>query len=196
LQNSFAAPASRHGCLCLHHGGACAAWQTALWCLGVFRAVMLQVGGIAACRWTMAMQVWELPWRPTVLISGRSYYTVDLVSGLITQHKDVWDALDNNQFPSPEAIILLAQQVRQRGQQLMFGSVGLHASDCQHEQHWLGAKGSPLAESTSTYPKCAACAGCSPLLDWMWPILRAALLTVSNRRGLCRCTGAGLVPDA
>lgn len=34
------------------------------------------------------------------------------MSGLITQHKDVWDALDNNQFPSPEAIILLVQKVR------------------------------------------------------------------------------------
>lgn len=33
------------------------------------------------------------------------------MSGLITQHKDVWDALDNNQFPSPEAIILLVQKV-------------------------------------------------------------------------------------
>jgi hypothetical protein len=36
---------------------------------------------------------------------------VDPLSGLITQHKDVWDALDNNQFPSPEAIILLVQKV-------------------------------------------------------------------------------------
>jgi hypothetical protein len=27
-------------------------------------------------RWTMGLKVWELPWQPTVLISGRSYYTV------------------------------------------------------------------------------------------------------------------------
>jgi hypothetical protein len=59
----------------------------------------------------MVLQVWELPWRPTVLISGRSYYTVDPASGLITQHKDVWDAVDNNTYPSPEAVILLVQQV-------------------------------------------------------------------------------------
>lgn len=36
---------------------------------------------------------------------------IDAVSGLITQHKDVWDALDNNQYPSPEALVLLVQQV-------------------------------------------------------------------------------------
>jgi hypothetical protein len=24
----------------------------------------------------MGLKVWELPWQPTVLISGRSYYTV------------------------------------------------------------------------------------------------------------------------
>jgi hypothetical protein len=59
----------------------------------------------------MALKVWELPWQPTVLISGRSLYTVDPVSGLITAHKDVWDSLDNNQPPSPEAVVLLAQKV-------------------------------------------------------------------------------------
>jgi hypothetical protein len=36
----------------------------------------------------------------------------DTISGLITQHKDVWDALDNNQYPSPEAVMLLVRQVR------------------------------------------------------------------------------------
>lgn len=36
---------------------------------------------------------------------------VDPVSGLITQHKDVWDSLQNNQYPSPEAVMLLVRQV-------------------------------------------------------------------------------------
>lgn len=78
----------------------------------------------------MALKVWELPWRPTVLISGRSYYTVDPVSGLITQHKDVWDALDNNQFPSPEALALLVQKVGNgRGVAGGWDTCGL-GSDC------------------------------------------------------------------
>jgi len=38
-------------------------------------------------------------------------FQVDPVSGLITKHQDVWDSLDNNQFPSPEAVALLVQQV-------------------------------------------------------------------------------------
>lgn len=94
-------------------------------------------GHIDARRWTMAMQVWELPWRPTVLVSGRSYYTVDPVSGLITRHKDVWDALDNNQFPSPEAIILLAQQVRRRGQQFMLAHIALVAGRYCDNNSWV-----------------------------------------------------------
>jgi hypothetical protein len=107
--------------------------QFSLWCPGLSNELATVLGHIASCRWTMAMQVWELPWRPTVLISGRSYYTVDPASGLITQHKDVWDALDNNQFPSPEAIMLLAQQVRRGVQQLVVGSVRLHARECQRK---------------------------------------------------------------
>jgi hypothetical protein len=31
---------------------------------------------VLVCRWTMSLKAWELPWQPTLLFSGRSFYKV------------------------------------------------------------------------------------------------------------------------
>eukprot|EP00878_Enallax_costatus_P001910 GHUV01002072.1.p1 GENE.GHUV01002072.1~~GHUV01002072.1.p1 ORF type:complete len:392 (+),score=97.89 GHUV01002072.1:162-1337(+) len=64
-------------------------------------------------RWSMTMKVWELPWQPTLLFSGRSFYQVDPATGLILSHRDVWDSLDNNNYLSPEAVALVIRQLLQ-----------------------------------------------------------------------------------
>ncbi|KAF8071038.1 heme-binding-like protein [Scenedesmus sp. PABB004] len=54
--------------------------------------------------WTMALTPRLLPWRPTLLFSGRSFYKVEPGSGLITYHRDVWDSVPDSAFPSAEAV--------------------------------------------------------------------------------------------
>ncbi|GBF95132.1 hypothetical protein Rsub_07716 [Raphidocelis subcapitata] len=61
-------------------------------------------------RWTMTVEVWPLPWRPTAVFTGRSKYVVDASSGLITSHRDTWDAVADNSFPSLEALAVLMRQ--------------------------------------------------------------------------------------
>ena len=55
-----------------------------------------------ARRWAMAMRSRFLPWRPTLNITGVAHYSVDCsgVTGQIMSHRDEWDALVNNSFPS------------------------------------------------------------------------------------------------
>lgn len=61
-------------------------------------------------RWTMSCLVWPLPWQPTAIFTGRSKYKVDVTSGLITSHRDYWDAVQNNSFLSVEAVALVVRQ--------------------------------------------------------------------------------------
>lgn len=62
--------------------------------------------------WTMSLKAWELPWQPTLLFSGRSFYKVDS-GGTIISHRDVWDSVDNNAFLSPEAVAEVLRQLLQ-----------------------------------------------------------------------------------
>lgn len=55
-------------------------------------------------RWTMSMEFWLLPWKPTLLFTGRTFYTVNPDNGLVLSHTDVWDAVSNNRFLSLEAL--------------------------------------------------------------------------------------------
>eukprot|EP00879_Flechtneria_rotunda_P020106 GHRR01021146.1.p1 GENE.GHRR01021146.1~~GHRR01021146.1.p1 ORF type:complete len:321 (+),score=86.12 GHRR01021146.1:576-1538(+) len=64
-------------------------------------------------RWTMSLKVWELPWQPNLLFSGRSFYKVDPVTGIILQHKDVWDAINDNSYLSLEGMTHVLQQLMQ-----------------------------------------------------------------------------------
>ncbi|KAG1660083.1 hypothetical protein FOA52_011149 [Chlamydomonas sp. UWO 241] len=71
-----------------------------------FKLHSMEVTGDDAvtARWTMNMEMWLLPWKPNLLFTGRTFYKVDLPSGLITSHIDVWDALRHNRFLSVEAV--------------------------------------------------------------------------------------------
>ena len=44
-----------------------------------------------------------LPWRPALVFTGQSFYSVDAVSGRLASQTDVWDAIKNNSYPSVRA---------------------------------------------------------------------------------------------
>ncbi len=39
-----------------------------------------------------------LPWRPLLVLTGSSEYTVNTATGQITDHRDTWDALADNSY--------------------------------------------------------------------------------------------------
>lgn len=54
-----------------------------------------------------------LPWKPKAVFTGISEYTVDTVSGLITEHIDKWDSVEDNDFLSVEAVRYIATSLTQ-----------------------------------------------------------------------------------
>lgn len=59
----------------------------------------------------MSMQLWTLPWRPDLVFTGRSIYTINPETGIIVSHRDVWDALSNNKYLSLEGVMHVLRQV-------------------------------------------------------------------------------------
>ncbi len=55
-------------------------------------------------RWTMTLEMWLLPWRPRLTITGRTFFGADPDSGLILSHLDIWDGIQNNRAFSVEAV--------------------------------------------------------------------------------------------
>lgn len=51
------------------------------------------------------MKVKVLPWRPEILVSGQSFYTVDPTSGRLTSQRDVWDSLHDNKYLSVRSFV-------------------------------------------------------------------------------------------
>ena len=41
-----------------------------------------------------------LPWRPALVFTGRSYYTVETATGRLAAQTDVWDAIKDNSYLS------------------------------------------------------------------------------------------------
>ena len=41
-----------------------------------------------------------LPWRPALVFTGRSYYTVESATGRLATQTDVWDAIKDNSYLS------------------------------------------------------------------------------------------------
>eukprot|EP00873_Tetraselmis_striata_P018133 jgi/Tetstr1/438397/TSEL_026963.t1 len=69
-------------------------------------------------RWTMNMEIgvnkyspFRNIWDPKLTFTGLSIYTMDDISGKIVKHIDYWDAINNQQFLSLEAVMHLASQV-------------------------------------------------------------------------------------
>jgi hypothetical protein len=58
-------------------------------------------------RWTMRLQQKLLPWRPPLVFTGRSFYTVDALTGRLATQSDVWDAVEDNKFLSVRAQLLI-----------------------------------------------------------------------------------------
>lgn len=54
-----------------------------------------------------------LPWKPKAVFTGISEYKVDTVSGLITEHIDKWDSIEDNDFLSVEAVRYIATSLTQ-----------------------------------------------------------------------------------
>lgn len=69
-------------------------------------------------RWTMNMELgfnkaspFRNIWDPKLTFTGLSIYTMDDVTGKIVKHIDYWDAINDQQFLSLEAVMHLASQI-------------------------------------------------------------------------------------
>ncbi len=45
-----------------------------------------------------------LPWRPALVFTGRSYYTVESATGRLATQTDVWDAIKDNSYLSARPV--------------------------------------------------------------------------------------------
>ena len=55
----------------------------------------------------MGTKINLLPWQPALMFTGISIFKVDLNTGIIQSQVDEWDELEQQRFPSIEAIILM-----------------------------------------------------------------------------------------
>lgn len=62
-------------------------------------------------RWTMEMVPKLAPWRPSIVITGQSFYQIDLDTGKIFSHVDTWDCLENNSPPNLQAALEITRQL-------------------------------------------------------------------------------------
>ena len=40
----------------------------------------------------------QLPWKPSIILSGKTFYTIDLKKKQVVKHVDEWDIPSHNQF--------------------------------------------------------------------------------------------------
>ena len=52
----------------------------------------------------MDLQPKLLPWRPHVIVTGRSFYSVDAATGKLASQRDTWDAVSDNDYLSVEGL--------------------------------------------------------------------------------------------
>lgn len=62
-------------------------------------------------RWSMTCTLRLAPWRPPLVITGRSIINVDPLTGRLASQRDVWDAVADIQAPSVEAYLYILQQL-------------------------------------------------------------------------------------
>lgn len=62
-------------------------------------------------RWSMTCTLRVAPWRPPLVLTGRSVVTVDPLTGKLTAQRDVWDAVADIPAPSVEAYAYVVQQL-------------------------------------------------------------------------------------
>ena len=85
--------------------------------------MIIIIRGQAGCgvrRWTMRLRQKLLPWRPALVFTGRSYYTVESASGRLSTQTDVWDAIKDNSYLS----------ARPRARRSATGRLSLRARAC------------------------------------------------------------------
>ena len=59
----------------------------------------------------MVMRFKALPWRPTLTVTGRTFYSVDTAAGQVMSHREEWDALQDQGVPSLEALAYVARSL-------------------------------------------------------------------------------------
>lgn len=52
-----------------------------------------------------------LPWQPTIIVTGESFYTVDNISGKIQAQRDVWDSISDNKYYSFEGVAYIVRSL-------------------------------------------------------------------------------------
>lgn len=59
----------------------------------------------------MVLRSKALPWRPAVTVTGSTFYSVDTASGSIMSHREEWDAIENQSYPSLEGLTYVARSL-------------------------------------------------------------------------------------
>ena len=60
----------------------------------------------------MVLRAKYLPWRPSVTITGRAFYSVDTAAGEVMSHREDWDALSDNSYFSASLCLLVQAHIR------------------------------------------------------------------------------------
>lgn len=49
-------------------------------------------------RWAMYLKQEQLPWQPSVVLTGKTFYTIDIEKKQVLSHVDEWDSASHNTF--------------------------------------------------------------------------------------------------
>lgn len=59
----------------------------------------------------MDLQSKLLPWRPHIVVTGQSFYTVDSITGKLAAQRDTWDSISDNNHLSVEGLAYIIQSL-------------------------------------------------------------------------------------
>ena len=62
-------------------------------------------------RWTMDLESKLLPWRPHVIVTGQSFYSIDSATGKIAAQRDTWDSVSDNNYVSVEGLAYIIRSL-------------------------------------------------------------------------------------
>ena len=52
-----------------------------------------------------------LPWRPHVIVTGQSFYSIDSATGKIAAQRDTWDSVSDNNYLSVEGLAYIIRSL-------------------------------------------------------------------------------------
>lgn len=102
-----------------------------------------------------------LPWKPTAVFTGTAEYKIDPVSGLITEHVDKWDSVEDNEFLSLEAIQYILSSLSQVLRRFCDEVISMHFPDATKQLGYVSfslttANGAFVCHSLMALPACAS----------------------------------------